>query len=182
MKRKDYWLMLSLAVMAGLVGGLVSDRVFRGEIAFAEKAPAHAKVLTAEKFVLVDKNGRVHAALGSWGKPPSYEWPALRFFNEDDEALIRLSISDGSPTLLLSSRNGKARVMLNALNTGCLILTGTAGDTMLDASFGLTFAMKDNKTTVVVDDLIIEDFYQLIEANSLQIKLITRALSKPVSQ
>jgi len=50
MKRRDYWLMLLLAVAAGLVGGMVSDRILRGKVAFAEKAPAHAKVISAEDF------------------------------------------------------------------------------------------------------------------------------------
>lgn len=64
MNRKEYVLMLTLAVLAGLVGGVVSSRFFMGEPVFAQKTPQHPKVISAEEFRLVDKDGKERAKLG----------------------------------------------------------------------------------------------------------------------
>jgi len=62
MNRKQHTLTIVLSLVAGLVGGVVSTQLFMGQPVFAEKKPTHQKVLRAERFELVDKEGFV------WGK------------------------------------------------------------------------------------------------------------------
>ncbi|MBM4123735.1 MAG: hypothetical protein FJ246_02075 [Nitrospira sp.] len=61
MSRKDYGTMLVLAMLAGLVGGIVSERVFGSESALAQQ---RSKAVTSEEYLLVDKSGRARAGLG----------------------------------------------------------------------------------------------------------------------
>jgi hypothetical protein len=63
MNKQRHSLTLLLALMAGLVGGVVSNQFFMGQLVFAEKKPAHEKVIRAESFEVVDRDGNVHASL-----------------------------------------------------------------------------------------------------------------------
>ena len=72
MSHKDYWLLTMLAVVAGLVGGSVTSWVLVSGPVFAQKQSSEiAKVIEAEGFHLIDKNGvrRARLGLSSNGKP-----------------------------------------------------------------------------------------------------------------
>lgn len=64
MNKKQYSLMLVLALVAGLVGGVVSSQFLMGQPAFAEKKSNPLKVVESEEFRLVDKDGKTRAFLG----------------------------------------------------------------------------------------------------------------------
>lgn len=61
MTRKEYLLLLFLTMLAGMVGGAMSGRFFASDPALAQQ---RTKVINAEEFLLVDKNGRTRAGLG----------------------------------------------------------------------------------------------------------------------
>ena len=67
MSRKQYGFMILLAIVAGLVGGMLSSQFLMGEPVFAQKTPQAQKVIEAQEFRVVDKDGksRVRLAGGS---------------------------------------------------------------------------------------------------------------------
>jgi len=62
MRKKQYILLVALALIGGLVGGTLSNQVFLNKVVFAEKKIP--KVVEAEEFRLIDKNGKIIAHLG----------------------------------------------------------------------------------------------------------------------
>jgi hypothetical protein len=66
MKKKQPLFIILLATVAGLAGGFISNQIFQTKPAFAIKALSHQKVVIAEEFRVVDKDGKI---LGSFGTP-----------------------------------------------------------------------------------------------------------------
>jgi hypothetical protein len=66
MKKKQPLFIILLAMFAGFAGGLISNQIFQTKPAFAKKALIHQKVVIAEEFRVVDKDGKI---LGSFGTP-----------------------------------------------------------------------------------------------------------------
>jgi hypothetical protein len=56
---------IALAIFSGLMGGLISDILIRANTAFADKEPKPQKLVIAEEFKLVDRNGTERASLSS---------------------------------------------------------------------------------------------------------------------
>ncbi len=134
MNRKQYCLMVVLTLVAGLAGGVVSSQFLIGEPVFAQKMPQHQKVVEAEEFRLVDKDGNTRTALRvvtgapmllmiskddkvalQIGLNPVNEWPllVLRDKNERDRATLCLN-ANGKPSLYLLDENRKVRVTLGS--------------------------------------------------------------------
>ena len=63
MKGKPCGSMIVLAVMAGFVAGVVASWLFVTQPVFAQKNAGSAKVIEAQEFRLVDKDGRTAARL-----------------------------------------------------------------------------------------------------------------------
>jgi hypothetical protein len=61
MSKKQYSLLVIMAVVAGLAGGVVSSQFVSGQTVFAEKETKPQKVVEAEELRLVDKKGEIHA-------------------------------------------------------------------------------------------------------------------------
>src|SRR2546426_7622173 len=127
MGKKQYLLTVVLAVVAGFVGGVGSSWFLMGAPVFAQKTPESAKVIQAEKFEVVDKDGKVRA----WFGIEDDREPRLMLYAEDSKnrstlAPFGLVISDqndairaalvckgdGEPSLSLSDKNPKSRAML----------------------------------------------------------------------
>ena len=66
MKTKPQLFIILLATLAGFMGGLISNHIFETRPAFAVKEPKYQKVVTAEEFRVVDKDGKI---IGSFGNP-----------------------------------------------------------------------------------------------------------------
>jgi hypothetical protein len=66
MKRKQQLVIILLASFAGFIGGFISNQIFQAKSAFAVKEPNHQKVVIAEEFRVVDKDGKI---IGSFGNP-----------------------------------------------------------------------------------------------------------------
>jgi len=93
MNKKEYSLMLVLALVAGLVGGVVSSQFFVGQPAFAEKDAKTEKVIEAEEFRLVDKDGRTRAFLGFGHSPINRGQPRLELHGKEGFPLAVLGVS-----------------------------------------------------------------------------------------
>ena len=59
MNRRESLVMLGAAIMAGLVGGVISGNLFQTVPVIAQETSPTAKVITAEEFRLVDQEGPI---------------------------------------------------------------------------------------------------------------------------
>ena len=115
MKRRQYLLLITLTVVAGLIGGAVSNWLFVARTAEAQETKKHEKVVIAEQFRLVDKEGNLRGAIGLSGK----EAPKLWFYDEGGTPRIGMVLSDkGVPTLEFSDGVGKPRIGMNLSDKG----------------------------------------------------------------
>jgi hypothetical protein len=119
MSKKNYSLTVVLAFVGGLVGGVVSNQLLLGPPAHAERNATSLKVIQAEEFRVVDKDGRKRAQLmltdlGS---------PALTL--RDKNELIRIHmqlVPEGFPVLWFRDENGLLKASLTLLPRGDLSL------------------------------------------------------------
>ena len=93
MNKKQYSLMLVLALVAGLVGGVVSSQFLMGQPAFAEKKSNPVKVVESEEFRLVDKDGRTRAFLGFGHSPTNRGQPRFELHGKEGFPLAVLGVS-----------------------------------------------------------------------------------------
>jgi len=109
--------MLILALVAGLVGGVVSSQFLMGQNAFAKKKAKPPEVIKAQRILIVDENGVERASFGladpttkPIGLPKS-----LHLSMKDENEVIRLQASvalDGMPQFQLIDKNKNPRIML----------------------------------------------------------------------
>lgn len=122
MTKKQYSLMLVLALVAGLVGGVVSSQFLVGQPAFAEKR--HEKVIMSQMFALVDENGQFR---GEFGLTPTGVSLSLI---EGKEVRASLALRpDGTIGLGFRDNDGEFRFILSVTAEATLfdILAGEKG-------------------------------------------------------
>src|SRR5262249_6549769 len=107
MSQPRYATILLVAAGSGLAGGALAVRLFPVAPVFAEER--HAKVIEAEEFRVVEKDGkpcgRFHVDRN--GRP------ALFLFDKHGEVRAVLGVTpSGSPHLALSDKDGKVRATL----------------------------------------------------------------------
>ena len=98
--------MLVLALIAGLVGGVISGLLLQGRAALAQREPIDDlrsnRVLTVEKLLLVDSSGKIRGKLGLWpnGKPGLFAY--------DDNGIphTSLGLSTDPPKLSVMDQHG----------------------------------------------------------------------------
>jgi len=110
MSRKQYGLMLVLAVIAGLVGGVVSSFLFMGTPVFAQKTEV-ADIIRAKRFEVVDKDGKLHAALYLLAGEPG-----LVLYDKNEKPCAEFSLYNGEPGLSFRDKNSKSRFVLGLDN------------------------------------------------------------------
>ncbi len=106
MNRKEYLGVLGVAVMAGLVGGIISGNFFQTvpiiemERVIAQEDSHTAKLITAEEFRLVDQDGWTRVVLGmdAEGTSGSGE-PFMALYNQEGESLARFRLRGFFPVL-----------------------------------------------------------------------------------
>ena len=118
MKRKQYLLLVVLTVVAGLIGGAVSNWILMARAAVAQEVPT---VIKAKQFRLVDDLGNIHSI---WGLSAGNANGTINFYDKngkirstlndggiglhDENEIMRMSVS--SSGLLISDKNDKSRV------------------------------------------------------------------------
>src|SRR5262245_31109035 len=95
MSRQQHGLTVALALTSGLLGGVVSSQFLVGTPVFAQKAPRERQVIRAEKFEVVDKDGKVRGELG---------------LRHDGVPILRLYDEDGSPRVGFSPKGDEGSV------------------------------------------------------------------------
>jgi len=129
MNKRQYAVVLTLAVVAGLLGGVVSNQFFMGTPVFTQKTEV-AEVIRAKSFEVVDEDGQARAVLtlvngepGLWltdqnekrravlGLLKNGE-PGLWLYDQNEKRRAQLRLLDGEPRLQLYDQNGKGRATL----------------------------------------------------------------------
>jgi hypothetical protein len=95
-----------LAVAAGFVGGLMAGRVSIDRPLLTSQS---AKVISAEGFQLIDRQGTTHAALNTQDGGA----PELLFFDSNHKPRVVFDMtSSGDPLLFLMDADGTIRTVL----------------------------------------------------------------------
>lgn len=109
MNRKQYIILLVSAVIAALLGGLLSGYIFSEKSVIAQET---GTMLQAEQFRLVDKNGKILAVLAI---SPDTREPFFAIYSKhDDKYRAMIDIFNGGPRLVLRDVTGQTRVTLGA--------------------------------------------------------------------
>lgn len=105
MNGKRYTLSL-LTLLAAFVSGMILNQFVVGEPAFAQKGAESRKVIFAEEFRVVNKEGKVMASFGS----PAGE-PGIVLFDRAGQfrAVFSLASAEQTPVLSLLGKDGKHR-------------------------------------------------------------------------
>jgi hypothetical protein len=115
MKTKPQLFIILLASLAGFMGGLISNHIFKTSPAFAVKAPKYQKVVIAEEFRVVDKDGKILGSLGIPGYLQNAN-PAL------DKRLapvpqLRLGQKKGFQIILSAGEANGSRIVMKDANS-----------------------------------------------------------------
>ena len=119
MKKRDYALILTIAMFFGLAGGVVVSWIFNSQTVFAQKTAGHEKVIVAEEFRLVDKDGAQLATLhvDQTGQPS--------LVINDNAHTPRLTMvfgSEGALNFGLNDKKGKKTVFMEVDDKGATTL------------------------------------------------------------
>jgi uncharacterized protein YneF (UPF0154 family) len=99
MSKRFSILLVMLTIVSGLVGGVISGKFFATRTVIAAETKQHAKVIEAEEFRLVDKNGKLFGkfAISDDIKISSIEYgtsPALILYSSDGKLTANLGITE----------------------------------------------------------------------------------------
>ena len=133
MNGKIYSLIFLLALTAGLAGGLLASQFFATTPVLAAKTSEMQKVIAAEEFRLIDKEGRV---LSTWGMYAG--GPGIVLFNRNGQfrAVFSLTSPEEGPVLTFADKDGvhRATVGLGAKRQPYLTLRDVAGKERISLS------------------------------------------------
>lgn len=110
-------LLAGIAMAAGLIGGLLSGGMIKDETVIAQETPAPVKVVTAEEFRLVGKDGKARAGLVA-----------------RDDGAASLAFYDGSGKI-------RAEMGVNAAGVSELALYDQAGKQRKPEGFAYLFVL-----------------------------------------
>lgn len=115
MKTKPQLVMILLAALAGFIGGMISHHLFETRPALAVQAPQYQKVVMAEKFRVVDKDGKI---LGSFGTPSNLkDATAATSENPAPVPQLRLGRNKGFQIILSAGAASGSRIVLKDKNS-----------------------------------------------------------------
>src|SRR5262249_2957374 len=103
MNKRQYGMLVMVALVAGLIGGIGASWVLTSRLVYAQPA----KIIQAERVEIVDKEGKVQAILGS----QEDAGPILALGDEDGKTRAALMVEYGNPSLKLYDQHGKPIVI-----------------------------------------------------------------------
>jgi hypothetical protein len=133
MNKRIYSLIILLSLTAGLAGGLLASHFFVTPPVMAAKMSEGQKVIEAEEFRLIDKEGRI---LSTWGMYAG--GPGIVLFSKNGQfrAVFSLTSPEEGPVLTFADQDGvhRATVGLGAKRQPYLALRDIAGKERLTLS------------------------------------------------
>ena len=159
MPAKYFGLVVVTAVIAGFAGGVAGGWLLAGEPASAQSG--HARLIEAEEFRLVEKDGRPCGRfhVDSSGRP------AMLLFDKHSQVRAVLGVlPNGSPHMALSDKDGKVRVTLAVWPDARSGLFLSDGDdvprarlaVLADGTPSLALSSQDGKTRAIFGSAPIE--------------------------
>jgi hypothetical protein len=132
-----------LSLLAALVGGMVVNQLVVGKAAFAQKEAESHKVIVAEEFRVVSKEGKVLASFGT----PAGE-PGIVLFNREGQirAVLSLASTEQTPILSLLDNDGKHRA------TVAMKASGEPYFAMRDNESRMSISLSEGRVTVYGED------------------------------
>lgn len=133
MNRRIYSLILVLALTAGICGGILASYFFAATPVLAEKPLEPEKIVAAEEFRLLDKEGRI---LSTWGMYAG--GPGIVLFSKNGQfrAVFSLTSPEEGPVLTFADKDGvhRATVGLGAKRQPYLTLRDQVGKERISLS------------------------------------------------
>jgi len=119
MTKRQYGMLVMIALVAGLIGGIGASWVLTSRLVFAQSEPQPSKVLQAERFEVVDQAGKIRGALAMAANGAL----GLTLLDQAGKTRVILGMmSDGTPNLALLDRAGKTRTLLGTMPNGTTVL------------------------------------------------------------
>lgn len=110
MNRKQFVGVILTTMISGLIGGFLASQIFFGEQVIAQELYQAQKVVTAEEFRLVNKDGKPRATLLLWNG----DLPALTMADEECHNRVFLGVfNEAQPALLLNDKGCQQRASLD---------------------------------------------------------------------
>jgi hypothetical protein len=109
MSKKQYGLIVVLALVGGLVGGMVSSRLFANQPVFAKEVTSKSKEISPEHRVIMakeimllglDRKPRIRLMVDKNGEP------GLHFYDEEGRYRAGFSVGAGTPALTMHDKSG----------------------------------------------------------------------------
>lgn len=120
MNRRQFGILIMTTLFAGMMGGALSNLVFMNSGVSAEETEQAKKVVTAEEFRLVTKDGQPRATLLLWNG----ELPALTLADESCHNRVFLGVfNEAQPALILNDKGCRQRAALDLQPDGLPSLT-----------------------------------------------------------
>ena len=108
-----------ISLVTGIAGGVLAIQFLSGESVFAENNTQHAKIIEAEEFRLIDKNGKSRAVFGQ-SKAGN---PSLIFFDKDNNNRVKIEVGDdGAAVVSVLDKDSKSSIGLVVIPSEILSL------------------------------------------------------------
>ncbi|MFH2218178.1 MAG: hypothetical protein ABII68_00780 [Pseudomonadota bacterium] len=142
MNRKQYALIVLIALIGGIIGGTASTQIVIGKYAFAQNNISSQKVVKARGFEVIDKDGKILATL----KRNKNGFPGLWLYNLNGKMLAELTTDPWKDTGQFRKPIGTHLWLINADNYDNYSITLDT-DTM---NFGIS--LKHGDASAGLDD------------------------------
>jgi hypothetical protein len=110
MNRKQFVGFIVLTMVSGVLGGFLASYVFLSGNVIAQEPSPPQKIVTAEEFRLVTKDGQPRASLLLWNG----DLPALTLADETCHNRVFLGVfNEAQPALILNDKGCKQRAALD---------------------------------------------------------------------
>jgi len=170
MNRKQFGLTILLALIAGLIGGMVSTHLFTDQNLYLVKSTKPQKVFEAEEFHVVDKNGEI---LAKFGMSNIYYSPAveLRMFTQGyrkKSGILMVAKESGSVINIYGNdRNNNIGIEMEVSNSGSASLEVGYGGTDITASLKGETIIEENKSHLELSSRESGSRVQLFDKNGM---------------
>jgi hypothetical protein len=132
MSKRFSILLVVLVIVSGLIGGIISGRIFAPKVAIAEETTQN-KVLTVEELRVVDKDGRLLMNLGQSDKEPFVNCYGLFIYNNSGDVGVNIHVRPrmGGRVLVYSEDDsaevGSAIVQVYGKDSGAMMNADKSG-------------------------------------------------------